>query len=218
VTSLQNLIQKAQRGDRVAFDEFITRCTCRLEALIRGHLGPRLRGKIEVADVRQTTFLKAWQAIGGFHWQGEEALWAWLGTLARHVIQDEARRIHTQKQDVNREVSLAQKVRSPHGDFGELVDLLKASATSPSDVLRRDERFERLRQSMQCLSPDHRKVVFLVCVREMRIKDVAQQMGRRPKAVSMLLFRALKKLKEVFGTTDSLHLPERSLEEEGHGE
>ena len=45
--------------------------------------------------------------------------------------------------------------------------------------------------------------------------EVAERMRRSPGATSVLLVRALMKLKEAFGETESLSLPKRSLEEEG---
>jgi hypothetical protein len=39
-------------------------------------------------------------------------------------------------------------------------------------------------------------------------------MGRSPDAVTHLLLRALDKLRESFGDTESLHLPPRSLEDQ----
>ena len=122
-----------------------------------------------------------------------------------------ARWFKAKKRD-GREISLARK-----GDLSgrELVELLKASAVTPSTVLQRDERFERLQKSMSRLKPDYRKVLFLARVRCLPIKEVAQRMERSPRATSVLLVRALMRLKEAFGETASLSLPDRSLEAEG---
>ena len=45
------------------------------------------------------------------------------------------------------------------------------------------------------------------------VKEVARRMHRSEKATSVLLVRAQLKLKTIFGDTESLHLPQRSLEE-----
>ena len=102
----------------------------------------------------------------------------------------------------------------------ELVNLLKARAASPSKELRRDERFERLKAALSRLKPDYRKVIFLARVRELPMRDVASRMGRSLNATSVLLYRALMKLQEAFGATESLNLPDRRLEyeEESDGE
>ncbi len=211
---LQDLVQRAQGGDRAAFDRLIEAVTPRLEALVTGQLGPQLRGKTEPQDLVQEVFMRAWSSLEDLTWRGEEAFWAWLGTLARHVIQNKARDLQAKKRRLDREVSLDQQIRGPSSGFAELVDLLKASAVSPSKALRRDERFERLKACLEGLGPEHRKVIFLVLVREIPIMEVARQMGRSREALSMLLLRALRKLKRAFGTTESFNLPDRRLQEE----
>ena len=45
------------------------------------------------------------------------------------------------------------------------------------------------------------------------IKEIARRWNRTPDAVAHLLFRALRKLKESFGDTESLHLPPRVITE-----
>ncbi len=92
------------------------------------------------------------------------------------------------------------------------------SSPPPSKAVRRDGRFEHLRHFMRVLSPDHRKELFLVCVRDIPIKDVAQRKEGSPEAVSMLLYPALRQLKTAFGTSKSPHLPDRPFEKESHGE
>ena len=214
-TSLQALIESAQQGDGNALDELVQRCEPRLSAVIRSHLAPQLKQKLGVEDLVQETFLEAWRSLGSFAWQGESAFWAWLGALARGVIHREARRFRAQKRAAQGEVSLAHRVRSPSGSSVELVELLRKSCASPSTALRRDERFQRLRHALSTLSPDHRKVIFLARVQELSIQEVSRRMGRSPDATSVLLFRALVKLQEAFGSTESFGLPDRRLDDGG---
>jgi len=54
-----------------------------------------------------------------------------------------------------------------------------------------------------------------VRVEGLEFEEAGRRMGRSPDAVKQLLYRALKKLRESFGDTESLHLPERSLLAEG---
>ena len=83
--------------------------------------------------------MRTWQAIGGFSWKGEGAFWSWLSVIARTVVQKEARRLRAQKRAARGQVSLQQPVRTSDGSLGELVDLVRRSATSPSRAMQRDE-------------------------------------------------------------------------------
>ena len=96
-------------------------------------------------------------------------------------------------------------------------DLPKSSAT-PGQALGREERFERLKLSLEKLSPDQRKAVILARIDGRPVREIAQQMNRSEDAVRQLLTRALRQLRSSFGDTESLHLPNRSLAEEGLGD
>ena len=56
----------------------------------------------------------------------------------------------------------------------------------------------------------------LARIEGLRIAEIAERMGRSRNAVAHLLSRALAKLKDTFGDTESFHLPACSLDE-GHG-
>ena len=89
------------------------------------------------------------------------------------------------------------------------------SNVSPSRGLRRQERFDRLQNAVSGLNPDHREVILLARVEGLRIKEIARRMKRTPEATKQLLSRALQALKKSFGDTESLHLPPRTIREEG---
>ena len=214
---VRDLIDKAQSGDREAFGELVARYTGRTESLIRRLLGAQLKRVVEVEDLAQETFLRALRSFEQFRGDSEETLWCWLKTIAEHVVKDQARHHKVRLAVLGQDISQA-KNSSDDGEVGSLEDLLVAKDSTPSKILRRKERFERLEQAVSRLGPDHRKVILLARVRGLPIKEVARLMGRSPKAVSMLLLRAALELKRTFDTTGSLSLPaELSLSEERSG-
>jgi len=77
--------------------------------------------------------------------------------------------------------------------------------------LRRAERFDRLREALQALPPDYRQAILLVRLDGLRVKEAAMRMQRTPKAVTHLLARGLRMLKQGFGDTESLGLPAERL-------
>ena len=201
-TRIQILIDKAKNGAQGAFSKVFESYSPRVEAFIQLHLGRRLRRKIEVEEILAETFLRASRSIWQFHGRDEKSLVRWLCAIAEHVILDEARRAGA---------AARESVAFP--------DYLKAQGPSPSQVAQRNERFERLKQSLKTLKEDYSKVIVLARLRGLPMKEVARRMGRSPEATSQLLYRALLKLREVFGNTDSLHLPrDQDLQEEGVGE
>jgi RNA polymerase sigma-70 factor, ECF subfamily len=211
---LTELILAAKRGDRKAFDDLVGRYGESMDSQLRRRLGRRMRKKIDVDDLRQEAFLRAFQSLGQFRGETAASFGRWLSTIAEHVVLDQARR-QKARGAARGEVSLDQGVPAGEGEVFHLEEALAARADTPSQALRRDERFDRLKKVLGTLAPDHAQVIFLARVKALPIKEVARRMQRTPEATSMLLLRALLKLKAAFGHTESLHLPPRSLEQEG---
>ncbi|HAK96178.1 MAG TPA: hypothetical protein DCM87_14590, partial [Planctomycetes bacterium] len=82
---------------------------------------------------------------------------------------------------------------------------------SPSRAARREERFDRLEGALARLPEEHRQVIRLARIEGLPIAEIAVRMNRSAAAVSMLLSRALKRLREGFGDTESMSLPDRML-------
>ena len=189
---IQNLVRAAQKGDRAAFKKLAGLHRLRLERMIDFRLGNSLSRTTDVEDVLQETLLRALQSIRKFRYDGEESFVRWLTGIADKVILELARK----------------QRRTP---VEQLDEGLPGSEPSQGRVQVRTERFQRLRQALDSLSPDHRRAIMLAIIGGLAIKEVAEKMGRSPNAVSQLLIRALGKLKDHFGDTESLHLPDLAL-------
>ena len=183
------LVEKAQSGDRAAFGALVCVHEERLRALLGARLSPKLAGHLE--DVYQESLLRAWRSLEGFQWRGEDSFLRWLGGIAEHVILDLARREQRRP---------AQLGAEPPG-----------TGDSPSGVLRREERMDRLGDAFAGLRPDHRKVLELAHLEGLRTSEIAVRMERSPAAVRQLMWRALKALREDFGETDSWRLPPKTM-------
>jgi RNA polymerase sigma factor (sigma-70 family) len=189
----ENLARRAQKGDKDALGELITNYRSRLAALVNSRLNAHAVRTVETEDIVQETHLRACQAISRFTWQGGDSFLRWLGGIAEHVIVDVIRK--------------SVKTRTSGLDTD-----LAASAQTASRLLRRGERFDRLRQAIDMLDADQRRVVLLARLKKLPIKVIAEEMGRSPDAISQLLIRAVRKLKELMGDTESLNLPHESIE------
>lgn len=94
----------------------------------------------------------------------------------------------------------------------QLTTDVPARDATPSKEVRRNERFDRLEEAINRLSPDQREALKLARLEGVKVREIAVRMNRSTKAVYALLSRALVELKESFGDTESLHLPDRILE------
>ena len=190
--STRALISKAQTGDREAFDAVMSQFLDGLRRFIRSRMGPRVLAKLEPEDVLQETLLGAFQSIRHFRWRGNAGVSRWLEAIAENRIRD--------------------AIKGPRGDRAlELSVEIEGSSSSPSWHARRDERFDRLEESLAHLKPEHREVILLARIEGLKISEVARRMNRSESAVKNLLLRALRELKSSFGDTESLRLPNRRL-------
>ncbi len=131
--STEELVTRAKKGDRGAFDALVDRFHVRLGAFVDSRLGDHLRSKVGVEDVLQDAYLRAFQSIGSFSWKGEQSFYAWLTSIAEHVIFYDVQKYRHDRAPIKKD--------------------LASAAPSPSKVTRRRERFERLRNALSSLIP-----------------------------------------------------------------
>lgn len=190
----ETLVQKAQDGDMAAFGQLTERFGQRLAALVETRMGKEVRSRLEAGDVVQETLSRALQSIARFEFRGEDSFLQWLAGIAENLISKAATR-------GRRQVPL------------QLIDEPPASHTAPSKVMRREERRSRLLEALNALPPDYREVLRLARIEGLKHEEIARRMGRSHDAVRQLVVRGLRKLRERFGDTESLHLPKRQDEE-----
>jgi RNA polymerase sigma factor (sigma-70 family) len=208
---VEDLVRKAQAGCRPSFDRLVDICRPKLEPVAYFGLGPAMRREIEVEDILQDVFLRAYKAIPTFRWSTPAGFFHWLDRITQHVIVDNFRKINRQKPRGT--VSL-HGCMSLWDSNGASLEPAETEWPSPAGLLSRHERFEWLEKALASLRPAHREVIILARIRKLPMQEIALRMGRTTDAASMLLGRALKKLKEALGETSasSLRLPARSLD------
>ena len=187
----RTLLFKAREGDGGALAELLARSRPSLERYVQARVLGAARGTCETEDVVEETTLRALQKLEHFEWRDERSFQRWLCAIAQRVILEHARR----------------RRRLP----GQLGQEPAAPTLAASRLLRREERFRRLEGALDGLSDSHREVIFLARIEGLKIREIAERLGRSPEAVKKLLSRGLEKLKEAFGETESFHLPDRRL-------
>jgi len=182
------LVESARQGDPKALDVLLGHVRDPLDRHIRARIGDHLRRDVDPEDVFQETVAQAIGSLALFRGTDAGAFYRWLKGIAEHVILNIARRI--------RRAAIVYVDRDP-----------PSAESPPSKALRRRERMDRLQEALDGLDPDYRTAVRLVRFEGLSIKEAAQRMERTPKSVMHLLSRALRKLRDTLGETDSLTLP-----------
>lgn len=182
------LVDHAKAGDREAFDRLLGRFQDRLRSTVESWSRFQLGARIEVDDLLQESFVRAFRSLERFEWQGEDSFFRWLCGIAKRAL---AQAIQDQR--------TGQGTDRPGSAAG--------SGATQTKISRRVERFERLEEALQSLTPEYREVLLLSRVEGLKTKEIAARMNRSPNAVKHLIARALRELRNRFGDTESLHLP-----------
>src|SRR5262245_12397127 len=164
-----------------------------LEVLARVHLDPRLRGKLDPADVVQQTLLRACAALPDVRDRSPGVLAAWLRKVLARTLADTVKHYHRDRRDVALERSLeADLDQSASG----LAGWLAADQTSPSEAAGRNEELLRLANALSALPDPMREVVVLKHCQGWTLQQIADRIGRSVPAVASLLRRGLEELRQ----------------------
>jgi RNA polymerase sigma-70 factor (ECF subfamily) len=161
-----------------------------LELLARVRLDPRLRGKLDPADLVQQTLLRAVAAHHSFRGDDTDRA-AWLRTILGRVMIDAVRKFCRPGRG-ERERSLEAALEH---SSARLEAFLAAELTSPSGRAERNERLLRLAEALARLPEDQRRAVELRHLQGLSLAEVAVRMDRSVDAVVGLIYRGLRALR-----------------------
>lgn len=178
----QQLVERAQRGDKHAFDLLVTKYQRKLGRLISRFV----RDPAEAEDVTQDAFIKAYRALPGF--RGESAFYTWLYRIG----------INTAKNYL-----LANKRRPPTTtplDAEEAEALDEASllheVSTPENELMSKQVVHVVQTSLQQLPEDLRSALTLREIEGLSYEEIAEVMNCPIGTVRSRIFRAREAVAE----------------------
>jgi RNA polymerase sigma-70 factor (ECF subfamily) len=166
-----------------------------LAFLVRRQLDGRLLGKLDASGVVQQTLWEATQGWKDLRGRSEAEVAAWLRRILVRNLADEVRRLGADKRDWARERSLEAAVEQSSAN---LAAWLAQDQPSPSQQAMRHERMLELAAALAQLPDDQRTAVELHHLEGYSLTEVGERMRRSKDAVAGLLFRGLKRLRELF--------------------
>lgn len=176
----EDLIRRAQDGDRRAFDALVLTEYPRLYRLAHGIL----RDRSHAEDATQQAFIDIWRNLRRL--REPSRFEAWSYRVLVHACYAEAKRTPRWLP--------ATAVPPSGGPWA-----VDAYAT----VLQRDELEEGFRQ----LSVDHRSVIVLHFLMDMTLGQVAETLGVRPGTVNSRISRALEAMRKAMGVGPAPEAP-----------
>jgi RNA polymerase sigma-70 factor (ECF subfamily) len=171
----QELVLKAQAGDKRAFDLLVIKYQQKVAGLISRYL----RDPSEIMDVSQEAFLKAYRALPGF--RGESAFYTWLYRIAINTVKNH----------------LVAQGRRPPGDdveaeVAEQMDMggrLREMGTPESHLLSM-EIAQTVQRALDDLPEDLRTAIVLRELEGLSYEEIANTMECPIGTVRSRIFRA----------------------------
>ena len=170
-----DLLERAVRGDAEAFGLLYRLHLARVYRFVHY----RVSDPLEAEDLTETVFLKAWEALPAYQQAGLP--WtAWLFRIAANTVIDHYR------------------TRRPHDGLEE---------TLPDEALELVERVSlseergKVREALQQLPPDQRRLLWLRFVDGLSHAEVASMLGKTEGNVRVMQHRALAALARLLEAT-----------------
>jgi len=184
----RDLVDRLLRGDRRAFEQFFNEYYPKLYRFVRR----RLPQDVSTAeDIAQGTLCRALETLRSY--RGEAALMTWLCTLCRREM--------SARWDENRAWGAAPRLAEDDPEIRAALEALLAS--EPADPVRaagRAQVRESILAALDYLPAPYGDILEWKYLRDLSMGEIAQRLGRSPKAVESLLMRA----REAFRVTFSL--------------
>lgn len=188
----QQLVERVQQGDKKAFDLLVVKYQRKLARL----LSQLIRDPVEVEDIAQETFIKAYRALPSF--RGDSAFYTWLYRIG----------INTAK---NFLVSQGRKVPTIEGNFDnedaenfEEATKYKEVSTPESELMSKQVA-QTVNKTLDSLPEELRTAIVLREIEGLSYEDIASIMGCPIGTVRSRIFRAreaiAEKLRPLLGTS-----------------
>ena len=178
----RQLVERAQRGDKRAFELLVEKYQRKLARL----LARFIRDPAEVEDVTQEAFIKAYRALPAF--RGDSAFYTWLYRIgintAKNYLMAMGRRAPT-----STEVEAEEAEGFEEGD--QLRDI-----NTPESVLLSNEIATTVNSTIEELPEELRTAIQLREIEGMSYEDIAQVMNCPIGTVRSRIFRAREAIAE----------------------
>jgi RNA polymerase sigma-70 factor (ECF subfamily) len=182
------LIERAQAGDREAFEELVHRYD---RDVLRIALNV-LHKTEDARDVYQEAFLKIYRNLPRFRF--ECSFYTWMYRVVTNVCLDHLRRRSSRPEDQAPEFAVNQQGDLPTTDFFDRQQEPSAS----SDPERRMQGIEirrRISSALKHLTPRERIVFEMKHYQGLKLRAIGEALGTSEETVKNSLFRATRKLR-----------------------
>ena len=192
---------RAAGGDGDAWGALLARHQQRLQGVVSFRLDPRLRGRVDTADVMQEAFITATARRADFFAQSAQPLFLWLRWIVGNTLLELHRHhLGARMRDPRREGQPGGGSSDCAGDDGTraaLIAQLTAGVTGPATGAGRAELKARLDEALGRMDAADREVLALRHYEQLTSSEAALVLGIQERAAAKRYLRALERLREM---------------------
>jgi RNA polymerase sigma-70 factor (ECF subfamily) len=179
VSSLDDLLQRLNKGDDAAAERLYRLYEPYLRRVVRRQLPRRLRSKFDSQDIVQSVWAHLLRGFrnADWHFEGPNQLRAFLATVTRRRLTD---RIRHYRADLEHERSMG----------GEAVAQALTAESRPSELVRADDLWERI---LARCPPEHRELLYLKRQGH-RITEIAARTGMHEGSIRRILRKLARQI------------------------
>jgi RNA polymerase sigma-70 factor (ECF subfamily) len=171
----QLLVERAQRGERHAFDLLVLKYQQKIVSLVMRYV----RDPAEALDVSQEAFVKAYRALPGF--RGESAFYTWLYRIAINTAKNYL--VNLQRKPVDYTLDRVGE------DHAERSGYLRDEET-PEGLAMQEQLRDAVEQAIAALPEELRTAIMLREIEGLSYEDIATAMDCPVGTVRSRIFRA----------------------------
>lgn len=190
------LLRRLRAGGPSALADVFSTYQERLHRMVSFRLDPRVRGRIDAADVLQEAYLRISRRLVDFLDQPSVSFFVWVRQQTLQVLIDMQRTQFREARSPQREIRLATPGDSAATSLSiacRLVDAIQ----SPSQIVSRNEALHRVREALESMNPIDREVLALRHFEQLGNAEVAQILNLSPTAASNRYVRAAGRLADI---------------------
>jgi RNA polymerase sigma-70 factor (ECF subfamily) len=181
------LVRRAQRGERAAFDLLVLRYQHKVLKLIMRYV----HDTTEAEDIAQEAFVKAYRALPSF--RGDSAFYTWLYRIAINTAKNAL--VAAKRRPMDYDLDLQDPEQHD-------LNARLAESETPEALLLTDEIRDTVNKAIENLPEDLRTAIVLRELEGLSYEDIAQTMDCPVGTVRSRIFRAReaidKKLRPIF--------------------
>lgn len=186
----QQLVERAQKGDKRAFELLVMKYQRKLGRL----LSRMVRDAAEIDDITQEAFIKAYRALPQF--RGESAFYTWLYRIAvntaKNYLMAKGKREVIKSDIVDEDGEIMEDILMPH------------DIATPDAELQTKQIAKAVNETVEALPEELRTAITLREIEGLSYEEIAQMMDCPIGTVRSRIFRAreaiAEKIRPMLGT------------------